>query len=504
MVRRNRKSLTDIEIRIIKRLHNDGKNNQEILGIINSKKGNPSLHINPGRISEVIKNKRGADIAPAEDDVLNAFLNKSEEKSEISPISDIMLAKLLKLKAGCDNILDINETTIFECKETFTADVKSLVKPLTSFANNKGGYILYGVKDSVWEVVGLSPNKLAAFNEWDVEKLSGCLLDYVGCGLDIRKCTYKIKNRDIGIIYTSQARKRPVIMTKQNGDISVGQIYYRYPASSRLIGSVELDNIIEDRINSMVSTTLARHIENIIKNGIENTAILNLKTGEVEGKSGNFVIDENLLSKIQFIKEGEFVEKKGAPALKLIGEIQPISAIAEIEKEVEKSITIKMVIDAFVKQTMVSMPLEYIKAIALDTGKWMPIYYFIKKSQKSIEDIKSFLQDLIKTEGKNYPKNTIEMLNGGEIPSFGRKNEKTEIDRIKNKEIKMINTKSEALAIIASIAEIQKDELDLKYCLKLLRSIISQFWNDKEIQTKVKYCCSYLDKMYYSSKISQN
>lgn len=188
----------------------------------------------------------------------------------------------------------------------------------------------------------------------------------------------------------------------------------------------------------------------------------------------------------------------------MIGEIQPVSAIAEIEKEVEKSITIKMVIDAFVKQTIVSMPLEYIKAIALDTGKWIPIYYFIKKSQKSIEDIKKFLQDLIKTEGKNYPKNTIEMLNGGEIPSFGRKNEKTEMDRIKNKEIKVINTKSEALAIIASIAEIKKDELDLKYCLKLLRNIISQFWNDKEIQTKVKYCCSYLDRMYYSSKIPQN
>lgn len=60
----------------------------------------------------------------------------------------------------------------------------------------------------------------------------------------------------------------------------------------------------------MISTTLSRHIENIIRNGIENTAILNLKTGEVEGKSGNFVIDESLLPKIQFIKEGEFVEKK--------------------------------------------------------------------------------------------------------------------------------------------------------------------------------------------------
>lgn len=504
MLRKKNKSLTDVEISIIKRLHSDGKNNQEILGIINSKKDTPSLHINPGRISEVIKDKRGANVTAADDDTLKSFLEETDKKVEESPVSNITLSKLLKLKAGCNNVLDIDETTIFECKETFNTDVKSLIKPLISFANNKGGYILYGVKDSVWEVVGLSAIKLEAFNAWDMEKLSRCVFDYAGCGLDIRRCIYTINNKAIGIIYVFQATKRPVIMTKQDGDIAIGQIYYRYPSSSMLIGSAELNNIIEERVNSMISTTLARHIENIIKNGIENTAILNLKTGEVEGKSGNFVIDENLVSKIQFIKEGEFVEKKGAPALKLIGEIQPVSAIAEIEKEVEKSITIKMVIDAFVKQTIVSMPLEYIKAIALDTGKWIPIYYFIKKSQKSIEDIKKFLQDLIKTEGKNYPKNTIEMLNGGEIPSFGRKNEKTEMDRIKNKEIKVIDTKSEALAIIASIAEIQKDELDLKYCLKLLRNIISQFWNDKEIQTKVKYCCSYLDRMYYSSKIPQN
>ncbi len=53
MLRKKNKSLTDVEISIIKRLHSDGKNNQEILGIINSKKDTPSLHINPGRISEV-------------------------------------------------------------------------------------------------------------------------------------------------------------------------------------------------------------------------------------------------------------------------------------------------------------------------------------------------------------------------------------------------------------------------------------------------------------------
>ena len=170
VLRKNNKSLTKTEISIIKRLHNDGMNNQEILGVINSKKANTSLHINPGRISEVIKNKKGADVLPANENELKLFLDKQKTITDISPVSDKALEKILRLKQ--DDILDIDETTIFECKETFNADTKSLIKPLVSFANNKGGYILYGVKDSVWKVVGLSNTKLEAFNKWDVEKLS--------------------------------------------------------------------------------------------------------------------------------------------------------------------------------------------------------------------------------------------------------------------------------------------------------------------------------------------
>lgn len=59
MAKRINKALTQQEISIIKKLHNIGKNNQEIVGIINSKKANPSLHINCGRISEIINGKKG-------------------------------------------------------------------------------------------------------------------------------------------------------------------------------------------------------------------------------------------------------------------------------------------------------------------------------------------------------------------------------------------------------------------------------------------------------------
>ncbi len=499
MPQKIKKTLTIQEIAIAKKLHDNGKNNQEIVGIINTKRANPSLHINCGRISEIINGQKGQDIPIATEDELQAFLSSSISQEDTSPISESILFQLLKIKKGTINCLDIGENDTFECKENFNTDIKSLIKPLVSFANNKGGYILYGVKDAVWEIIGLSDKKIEAFSTWDLEKLSGSLFEFAGCGLRIEKTTYDIAGKTIGVLYVYKASKRPVIMNKQDGDIGIGQIYYRYPAANRLIGSVELDEIIEDRVNSMISTTLSKHIENIIKNGIENTAILNLKTGEVEGKSGNFVIDETLLSKIQFIKEGEFVEKKGAPALKLMGNLQPITALTEIEieKEIERSITIKDVVEAFVKQTMVSAPLEYIKTIALDTGKWIPIYYFIRKSKKNPTEIKQYLQGLAEIEGKTYPQKTIEMLDAPNTPSLGRKREKTKMENIKQKTITTISNKDEALSFLASIGELSKEDLDFKYCLKLLQQIVSTFWTDKEVQSKTKYCCAYLDRLFF-------
>lgn len=56
----------------------------------------------------------------------------------------------------------------------------------------------------------------------------------------------------------------------------------------------------------------------VSKIGVENTGILDISTGKIEGKSGSILIDESLLSQIAFIKEGAFSETSGTPTLKLI------------------------------------------------------------------------------------------------------------------------------------------------------------------------------------------
>jgi hypothetical protein len=50
------------------------------------------------------------------------------------------------------------------------------------------------------------------------------------------------------------------------------------------------------------------------------------------------VIDEALANKLKFIKQGEFVEKKGATTLKLVGDVVPIDKVEVIRKVKENLI----------------------------------------------------------------------------------------------------------------------------------------------------------------------
>jgi len=147
--------------------------------------------------------------------------------------------------------------------------------------------------------------------------------------------TLERAGKTVGVIYISPTTIKPVIFIRQNSKAGAaeGHIYYRYQSENRLIAPTELQHIIEERIRALSETILSKHISNILANGIENSAVLNLETGVVDGRARSFVIDEELLPKIKFVKEGEFVEKSGAPTLKLIGEIKSSSKVIATKKK---------------------------------------------------------------------------------------------------------------------------------------------------------------------------
>jgi hypothetical protein len=102
---------------------------------------------------------------------------------------------------------------------------------------------------------------------------------------------------------------------------------------------------------------------------------------------------------LSFIKEGEFSEIKGKPALKLIGNVEVISglpsAIGSKKIVKTKGIRIGDIVLAFLNLDRVEEPLEYLKQICFESTGFLPIYYFIKSanidSTKAIEEIKGVI-----------------------------------------------------------------------------------------------------------------
>ena len=247
-----------------------------------------------------------------------------------NPISDISLGKLFPVKLSDASKLNITETDQIECKESFNI----VMKTIASFANNKGGYFAFGVKDKTWEIIGLNAKKLKTFEEFDLKDINQKIRTVLGTNLQVQKKTYEIGGITIGIMYIAEANIKPLIFTKSNSKsgFAEGQIYYRYSGEDRLIAPLDLQQIIEDRIRSLSEIILTKHLSNILENGIENSAVLNIQTGQVVGKSGSFLIDEEILPKIRFIKEGEFEEKKDATTFTLVGEVKKAANVIKPEK----------------------------------------------------------------------------------------------------------------------------------------------------------------------------
>ena len=60
--------------------------------------------------------------------------------------------------------------------------------------------------------------------------------------------TLDFSGKTVGALYVYPAAVQPVIFTNRKGDISSGDIYYRYNGANLKIGPTELQQIIENRV----------------------------------------------------------------------------------------------------------------------------------------------------------------------------------------------------------------------------------------------------------------
>ena len=201
------------------------------------------------------------------------------------------------------------ETDEAECKAGFALKPQErfadALRSIAGLANNKGGYLLFGVKDKAYELIGLRDDTFKNTDSAEFSRIITTSLDPVP---DYAITSLEIDGKTLGVIYVCPHDNRPVVAIKgMNKDLAEGAIYYRYVGESKPIKPGELRQIIAHREQRAVSE-FARSMARV---ALGSAATLDLNTGEVKGRAGGFIIDKDLLPKIQFIREGDFSETRG-------------------------------------------------------------------------------------------------------------------------------------------------------------------------------------------------
>jgi len=206
------------------------------------------------------------------------------------------------------NYIKNRESTELEFKEKFSyVNIAKYVRTMSSFSNNRGGYILFGITNSPRKLAGV---KRDDFEEIKQERITDFLIEYFSPQISWEIGVFCKKNQYIGFIYTNESDRKPIICKKNYKDIlKSGEIYYRYRAQSRKISYSELIKIIENIKKNEIKNWLET-IKKIEKIGPENIALIDVYKGTITNqkiKGEKLIIDEKLLvdlnRKINLIKD---------------------------------------------------------------------------------------------------------------------------------------------------------------------------------------------------------
>ena len=313
--------------------------------------------------------------------------------NDMTEVGTRLVTQILRTKSGTPDILVNRESSRIEFKASFSmASRADYAKTMAAFANNLGGYIVFGVNPKPHQLVGVNGKR---FLEKDPADFAKFLDQTLAPALEWESGTVELAGRDLGYIWTSQALEKPVVATANlDGTIREGEIYYRYNAHSRVIRYAELRQILDYRLNHERKAWI-RHLTTISKAGPINVGILDVHSGTIVGGGQPLLIHEDLLKKLKFIREGSFDETRGAPSLRVVGDVKPIGGV-RVETVVPQGIHSEDLIRAFLMQEDLSVEKarSYLKETVFQNTHYVPIHYFARFARLGKEGSLAFIAEV--------------------------------------------------------------------------------------------------------------
>ncbi|GAO77478.1 helix-turn-helix domain-containing protein [Sphingopyxis sp. C-1] len=511
-----KRTITDVEIALIKAMLSRDMKNNDIQFFFNR----PDRPVNSGRITGIRNGTYGPSksISAASNKDLDAFIaayaggaatagatTVALDLSTGDPLADDMIASLFT--EGNDGLwrLGLGETDLHECKTSFgLKHPGAWLRAVAALANNSGGYIFFGIPDKgtvdengvdVGDVaLGMKTDEFAKMDPADVTRKVKSVFDPTP---RVRTRLVEIGGASIGVVYVAQHESRPVIATKNEGyDVREGDIYYRYPGQSARIKYSDLRTLLDARDRDAREQILPM-VERLLQLGPERTLIADLVDGTLTDGKHAIRIDEKLVEKLTFVKEGEFSEVAGAPTLRLIGDVQ-----ASTDKDTGSTkfglVTRDALIDAFLDQSDPDEPEAYIRfAVEVGQDGWYPLHYFAKLAGMSRAELEAFINSLNITSKRK--ENYIKRIQPGAAFDAPVGTPKAFLDRLLAGEKLAVIDAKEAGAVAQALEGLPDDfEAEPKEILWLLKQC-NHFLKGKPAQSYARRANCRVDELLFSS-----
>jgi hypothetical protein len=391
--------------------------------------------------------------------------------------SDEALGRIFCFESANSDRLISRENSRLEFKESFNlGSADEYAKTAAAFANTQGGYIVFGVKDSPRQIVGL---KTSNFETFDSAKLTNALNERFAPEIHWESHVHTERGYKVGLLFISEGMQKPVVCTRNGGCLQQGAIYYRYRGRSEAIRYPELRKIL-DHERARERDLWMKQLRKISEVGVDNVALLNLKSGEVSGANGRFYVSEELLPKLQFIREGHFVENQGSPALRLLGDLQGAEGPA-IQATVQMPMPIRepQIIKAFIDRESVLSPTEYLKAICFEQSYFFPVYFFVQQTNETIDetidllrrlDVRGTVRDkLIERLQRPEERLAIGKLNGASHAAVERR---SMLEHIGMQTLSPDLVAEQPMRFFEAVTHINATEFDQDYIFKLIDQLV--------------------------------
>lgn len=313
---------------------------------------------------------------------------------------------------GTNIVTTLDEDNYFEFKKSLQVNKsgidKAYLKTVAGFANNIGGVIIFGVEPESQILVGIK----SEFENFDNKLVSTIFSEFLDGLNSYLLFTEYFTDKLIGFLCINQPSIKPVIV-KTSYNVSgeshnAGDIYFRYPGEVRKILPSDLRELMTTEVNRHAEKLIAQ-MKRLVSIGAENAAIIDATTGEIEANGAKLTLSSDLLSSLNLIMEGHFVETEGAPAYVIKGDIQLENEIGGkelITRDILKTLHTIDYHKCMLENDGMTARYMLENMVFMDTP-YLPIYFYIHSANISKSETIQLLSNKRGTDVKDSVKNKL-------------------------------------------------------------------------------------------------